>query len=342
LGGKVNKTVLPLFEARLANRHKGFGRQALRAETVRTIMGRNAVTENFYPSVATLTAQISLLLKPLSDYLYGMQPRLGIPLPKIEDQYQELHNLVSTAAYLSLCIKLSSTIFTFNDVSPGTYWDDKDYYNLEAGLYAESQQATVADYQHRHTAWDDRQTQLNAELDFLVKAGKKDTRAGDNAMNVLAAHQATKPVITGRDYRPMCKIGVWPVITRYKPGGDEDDEKGECSKYVREKDGFRILQLAKGAVVLYHGWDRKDVHGRLLPNPAGEKESLRSWANRKTEAKKGLGDKGKVVAGLGAAVVGVMMVGGYGMLADAFPVMQGMDYVEATRFLACEVFRICH
>ena len=320
----------------------GFGRQALRAETARTIMGRNAVTENFYPSVAKLTAQISLLLKPLTDYLYGMQPRLGVPLPKIEDQYQELHNLVSTAAYLSLCTKLSATIFTFNDVSPGTHWDDKDYYNLEADLYFQSRTAVLDDYEHRQKAWNERLQKLNAELDSLKNAGKADTGAGDRVWQELAAHQTAIPSDPGRDYRPMCKIGVWPVITRYKPGGDEDDEKGECSRFVREKDGFRILQLAKGAVVLYYGWNGgKDAHGRWLPNPAGENVELRAWISGKTGERKGLGDTGKVVAGLGAAAVGVMVLGGYGMLTEQFPAMEGMNYVEAARFVACQVFRIC-
>lgn len=321
----------------------GFGRQALRAETARTIMGRNAVTENFYPSVAKLTAQISLLLKPLTDYLYGMQPRLGVPLPTIEDQYQELHNLVSTAAYLSLCTKLSATIFTFNDISPGTHWDDKDQYNLEADLYFQSRKAVFENYEHQRKAWNERLKKLNAEVDALKNAGKEDTRAGDKAPQALAAHQTAIPSDPGRDYRAMCKIGVWPVITRYKPGGDEDDEKGECSRFVREKDGFRILRLAKGAVVLYYGWNGgKDAHGSWLPNPAGERVGLRAWVRGKTEERKGLRDKGRVVAGLGAAAVGVMVLGGYGMLTEQFPVMEGMNYVEAARFVACQVFRICH
>lgn len=340
--GKISILLFPeIFRFAYIDERIGFGRQALRAETIRTIIGRNAVTENFYPSIVTLTAQISLLLKPLTDYLYGMQPRLGAPLPKIEDQYQALHNLVSTAAYLSLCIKLSPTIFTFNDVSPGTFYDEKDHYSLDNELYTESREEVLKDYQLRRTIWSDRQAEINAEIDGLEKSGKKNTRTYAKAIAALATHEKIQPTYTDRGYRPMSKIGVWPVITRYKPGGDEDDEKGEYSRYLREKDGFRILQLAKGAVVLYYGWYRKDESGRPAPHPDGEKVRLRCWVRGKTEKKGGLGEKGKMVAGLGAAVVGVMMVGGYGMLSDSFPAIQGMHYVEAARFLACEVFRIC-
>jgi hypothetical protein len=270
-----------------------------------------------------------------------MQPRLGVPLPKIEDQYQSLHNLVSTAAYLSICTKLSPTIFTFNDVMPGTHWDDKDYYSLENELYAESQEAVLTDYRVRYAAWKERQAKLREELDELENVGKGEGRAGDRARAALMEHDSEEPSGTQYDYRAMCKIGVWPVITRYKPGSDDDDEKGECSRFVREKDGFRILQLAKGAMVLYYGWDRKGTNGMLEPNPAGEKLGLRPWIRGKADTK-GLGEKGKVVAGLGAAVLGVMMVGGYGMLVDNFPALQGMEFVEAAKYLACTAIGVCH
>jgi hypothetical protein len=35
------------------------------------------------------------------------------------------------------------------------------------------------------------------------------------------------------------------------------------------------------------------------------------------------------------------VLGGYGMLTEQFPAMEGMNYVEAARFVACQVFRIC-
>jgi hypothetical protein len=273
-----------------------------------------------------------------------MPPRFGAPLPRITDQYQALHNLVSKAAYLSLCIRLSPTIFSLNDVNPGTPWDDTDHHSLEDRLYTESKGAVLANFTGKRAIWEHRRVELDAEVNALDAAGKTETRAGHNANTLLAAHLATEPKLSGWDYRPMVKIGVWPVITRYKPGGDEDDEKGGCSKYLREKDGFRILQVAKGAVVVYYGWDGKDTDGRLAPNPRGEKKRLRVWIKEKEKEKaggKGMSEAGKVVAGLGAAVVGVMVVGGYGMLNESFPMLQQMDYVEAARFLACEAFRLC-
>jgi hypothetical protein len=56
-------------------------------------------------------------------------------------------------------------------------------------------------------------------------------------------------------YRALTKISVWPVITRYKPGSKADDEKVMKDGPLRqsEKDGIRIMQISKGAVVSYFG-----------------------------------------------------------------------------------------
>ena len=302
------------------------------------------MTEKFYEEVAKLTAQIFLLLKPLTDYLYGMQPRLGVPLPTIEGQYQALHNLVSFAAYLSLSMKLSPTIFSFNEVFPGTHYDDKDIYCLELDLYQQSKNAVLSDFRMRFGVWDTRRRALAATLTALEQAGKRDTRKGDRAEEEHARHLQSQPTYSDRDYRAMCKIGVWPVITRYKPGGDEDDEKGECSRHIREKDGFRILQMAKGAAVVYLGWVGKNATGMPEPDPAGERVRLRTWVQQKVDESKrggGLRPSNKIVAGVGA-VAGIMAVGAWGMLAQNYPNMEGMDYYEMGRFLTCEVFQLCN
>jgi len=69
---------------------------------------------------------------------------------------------------------------------------------------------------------------------------------------------------------------------------------------------------------------------------------LREWIKEKRErGGKRLSERQKVVAGLGAAVLGIMVVGGYGMLWDTFPMLQGMEYVDAAKFLACEAIGVC-
>jgi hypothetical protein len=112
---------------------------------------------------------------------------------------------------------------------------------------------------------------------------------------------------------------------------------------VREKDGFRILQIAKGATVVYLGWVGKNASGMVEPDPAGESVRLRTWVQQKTgEAAYGKKGKKGVAASLGIAVAGVMMVGTWGMLTETYPILQDMDYYEAGKFLTCEVFKMCN
>src|SRR6266536_1679337 len=65
---------------------------------------------------------------------------------------------------------------------------------------------------------------------------------------------------TTQTHRTMTKIGVWTVITRYKPGSDKDDEddmEGKTKALV-DKDEFRIMEISKSAVVCYYGRVREE------------------------------------------------------------------------------------
>src|SRR5258708_6985684 len=95
------KVTLSFRSLQLSLTQTGFSRQALRSETVRTIIGRAPVTELFYHEVAQLTARVSLLFYPLTSYLYQLAPPQGSKIPQVVDLYQALHSLISNAAYLS-------------------------------------------------------------------------------------------------------------------------------------------------------------------------------------------------------------------------------------------------
>lgn len=290
------------------------------------------MTEEFYPQVAKLTAQISMLLKPLTDYLYLMPPRHGRELPRIEDQYQSLHNLISRAAYLSLCIRLSPTIFYFNDINPGSVYDDKDHHSLENELYTESRDAVLDAHRVKLAAWQQTITELNNRLTALETAGRTESRDADAARRALASHQSNQPNFSAMNYRAMAKIGVWPVITRYTPGGEADDDL-EGGKYLRDKDGFRILLIGKGAMVAYYGWNVDGNGG--LKDPSGARVRLREWVRRKEVAagirKPKTGKLSKMFRFVGgAAAVGAAA---YGFGLSQYPVLADYDWVESFSFL---------
>lgn len=245
---------------------KGFGRTELRARTARTIIGANPVTEAFYPAVATLTAQIHLMLEPLTTYLYAKPAPVGKKLPLVQDLYQSLHNLVSQAAYLSLCVRMSPTILQFYDTTPGSNWEDKDMYCLETADYTKSKDAEIAAHTQRHIDWFRLYHPLSEtlkDLDQLVVDNivSKTDKVHNDAFTAVARSLAQQPIAPGRTHRALTKISVWPVITRYKPGGDADDK--EPNKPLLEKDGFRIFYIAKAAVLCYYGRENVPQHDKI-------------------------------------------------------------------------------
>ncbi|PBP24219.1 hypothetical protein BUE80_DR004814 [Diplocarpon rosae] len=243
---------------------EGFQRTLVRATTVRTVLGPTAVTESFYPCVAKLSAQICLMLQPLTTYLYSLPLPHDTPLPRIADLYQSLHNLVSQAAYLSLCVRVSPTIFQFVDLPPATDWDPDDMHSLDTDAYTIGKASIAAAYHREHfVPWVQKRSWAAKRVDELeaIEEGAEGRRPNEDpipippspssalarAKSELAAIEAARPPVPSFTHRAQSKISVWPIIRRYKPGSDAED--AELGKPLSEKDGFRIQLVAKGAVV---------------------------------------------------------------------------------------------
>ena len=216
---------------------------------MKTILGPGPVTENFHSETAKLTAQVSLLFKPLSDYLYSIPPPEGKRTPLIWDQYQSLHNIIATAAYLSLCIRLSATIFYFTPLLPNEGYQPEEQHCLEKESFDASRKAVVDEYTVAFNAWNERREWLGQEVRRIQVAGQIDQRRGVKAKADLATHIKSPPVPIGATHRALCKIGVWPNIRRFKPGSKEEEKNGKVP--LEEKTGFRIFEVSKSAGVFY-------------------------------------------------------------------------------------------
>ncbi|KAF8852203.1 hypothetical protein BDZ45DRAFT_116349 [Acephala macrosclerotiorum] len=301
---------------------EGFSRQALRSETVRTIIGRAPVTENFYHEVATLTAQVSLLLHPLTSYLYQLAPPPGCAIPQVVDLYQALHSLISNAAYLSLAMHLSPTIFYFTPLSPGDTYLAEDHLNLSMLSYTASKQAVIDGF----AAASAEQKKLSKAKELLVKRlkkqGKEHTAAGAAAAAKVAEIKTLAPTNPGNTHRAMVGIASWPVVTRFKPGGEEDDnEKPAGVAYLPDKDGFRIFQISKGGGVFYFGRERRG-------GDMGERTRLRHWVREKERAMKNAAAKSTGAVNFKVAARWVAVAGG---LAVGFVLQErGLDQVINT------------
>lgn len=230
----------------------GFSRTALRSSTTRTILGKRTITQHFHEEVAHLTAKVALLFKPLTDFLYSRPPKDGHPNRKIADQYQALHNIVSVAAYLSICIRLSPTIFFFSHASPNMPYDREDQSCVSMRAYNLSKRKVVVAYNKNKAAYETKKQKLQGAIDHLEAAGKSATsRVYRSARQKLDSHLRTRPPTLQSTYRALAKICIWPSITRYKPGTKEDDD---AERPLEERDGFRAFEISKSGVACYYGF----------------------------------------------------------------------------------------
>ncbi|KAH7403169.1 hypothetical protein BKA64DRAFT_776521 [Cadophora sp. MPI-SDFR-AT-0126] len=324
---------------------EGFQRDSLRASQARTILGASPVTQLFYPSVAKLTAQLFLLLAPLTSYLYSLPPPPNTPAPQFTALYQSLHNLVSQAGYMAICVKLTPSIIQMYDVRPGDTWEPDDMHCLdEAEAFVGSKEVVVGDYrQLRHNIKvakeeaevymrslapsqppDSKNGQDGDEEDeqHEVEEQDKDVRgswkyrrakAHFDKMDALYTDKLSNP--PSRTHRALIKLSVWPVIRRYTPGSAADDS--QPTKPLHEKDGFRIFLIAKAGVVAYYG--RENTGGR------GEEEGyvrLGEWIEIKERQREERDWRGVVERGArnavraSSVVVAVVATGLVGRVVD--------------------------
>jgi hypothetical protein len=237
--------------------------------------------------------------------LYRIPPPEGKPTPLVWDQYQSLHNIISSAAYLSLCIRLSPTIFFFTALYPNEPYNPDEQDDLESEISTASKQKIVDEWTAAMTAWNEKRTQMEETVQKLTKDGHIEMPSGQTAKSNLATHLATRP--NPPIYRSLSKIAAWPNICRFKPGS-EVEEKAGCALALEEKTGFRIYEVSKSAGVFCFG-----IEDRM--ERAKSKVCLRGFMEGKQRASgKGVGKrKNRVVAAapyaLGTLVVTALLVG---------------------------------
>ena len=98
----------------------GFPRTEIRSKSVRACLRGEILTENFYEEVDQLAGQLAGMFRPINqlNHMGG----LGIGQPTIQRSYNWFQNLVSVAAYLSICIQYSPTIFSWDSAQPNDLW----------------------------------------------------------------------------------------------------------------------------------------------------------------------------------------------------------------------------
>lgn len=212
---------------------EGYSRQQLRSKSIRTLLGGASVTPNFHKDCMTLTAQIILLLGPLFDYLCLLPAPPNTAIPQSTTLYQSLHNIISSAAYISLCTRISPTIMHITSLVPGGFYDPEEHTSILQPSWTLSKNIIQTTWTRDHELMEAERAQAEGYTMGYENAGpaRQQSKAGMlalqrflEAQKKLAEH---KP--PGYTHQASVKIAVWPFTRRYwagnsKPGGDMDGQ----------------------------------------------------------------------------------------------------------------------
>ncbi|KAK6612527.1 hypothetical protein H4I96_01740 [Botrytis cinerea] len=230
---------------------EGYSRQELRCKSIRTLMGGASLTPNFHKDCTNLTAQVLLLLMPLFNYLTLLPARPETVVPKATALYQSLHNILSSAAYLSICIRISPTIMHTVSLIPGTAYKPEEHTSIFQNSWTLSKTIVQNNWQRDGEELEAERARAEGYVLGYKNAGvgRIESNAGLRALRRLQDVQKKladhKP--PGYTHQASVKIAIWPITKRYwagnsKPGGDMDGQSvfdvttAGAIFYYKEKD----------------------------------------------------------------------------------------------------------
>ncbi|TGO65491.1 hypothetical protein BCON_0002g00750 [Botryotinia convoluta] len=277
---------------------EGYSRQELRHRSIRTLLGGASLTPNFHKDCTKLTAQVLLLFMPLFNYLTLLPAGPETVTPKATALYQALHNIFSSTAYLSICIRISPTIIHTVSLIPGTAYKPDEHTSILQTSWTLSKTVVQNNWNRDREELEIERAEAegyviayrnagNARLES--NAGLRALRRLQNVQKKLADH---KP--PGFTHEAGVKIAIWPVTKRYwagnsKPGGDMD--------------GQSVFNVTTAGAVFYYKEKGKPIEP-LLDFVAEKKKKLGGRYERVKDLLAVLG-----LLSLGAFVVLLYVVG---------------------------------
>ncbi|TGO11097.1 hypothetical protein BTUL_0117g00130 [Botrytis tulipae] len=230
---------------------EGYSRQELRHRSIRTLLGGASLTPNFHKDCTQLTAQVLLLFMPLFNYLTLLPAGPETVTPKATALYQALHNIFSSAAYLSICIRISPTIIHTVSLLPGTAYKPDEHTSILQKSWTLSKTVVQNNWNRDHEALEIERAEAEGYVIGYRNAG--DRRLESNAgLRALRRLQDVQKKLAdhnppGFTHEAAVKIAIWPVTKRYwagssKPGGDMDGQSvfdvtnAGAVFYYKEKD----------------------------------------------------------------------------------------------------------
>jgi hypothetical protein len=244
----------------------GYHRTALRSQCIRNLLVDDILTPDFWPHVDQLTLQITTLMLPLLGVMDKHFP--ASQANPLRSFYQDLHNIVASAGYLSIGIRWSASIFRFALPSPGEVWD-LDQEHFDDTIYKASEAANIRADVAAEKKWKaeqrrrlDRQREREARagnptlLDYgeaLVASARDQLNAARRRMGSQKDGEDSNNNSSNANdvwHRPSrmgkVQIVLWPMLQRFETVGEIDPEVGAA-------DGEKVTTVHKSQVVYYCG-----------------------------------------------------------------------------------------
>ncbi|CAJ2500726.1 Uu.00g035790.m01.CDS01 [Anthostomella pinea] len=220
----------------------GYGRKASRSAFARTAVGWDLVPKEFWNRVDDLTAQVLIIFKPLIQLL--MPYNSDLSWYKMFVFWQELHVLVSWAAFFQVCTALSPSVFHFLSATPGARMD----YPLE-------QQADVALYRQSKTRHESQHDRWRKAVDAKLRGEAPLAIPPPLPTNAAEVRVAEHHRLRGA----KIKFAVFPKLTMYRrrnlgrPLPDQGSRAYSQQELEDDFEGQRIVNLSNCRVVYYQG-----------------------------------------------------------------------------------------
>ena len=209
----------------------------MRADSVRAVLCEDLLPPLFWRRVDELSLQLMTLLLPAIKLLDGCFA--ASRAASLRAVHQEVHHIVAEAAYLSVGMRWSKTIFRLRTPLPGETNDGREQQHVDARVWDQSDAAAKREDQALEAAWRAEQAAKPTQ----------DRAAGDAAF--FPPSRIAK-----------VQIVAWPSLQRFAAGSLDGNlperkgkgkGKGKAGSKPRVRDGEYRSWLFKAAVVYYSG-----------------------------------------------------------------------------------------
>ncbi|KAJ9151805.1 hypothetical protein NKR23_g2734 [Pleurostoma richardsiae] len=213
--------------------NEGYTRAFQRAEIVRSMFpGPDELPPNFWSEVDKLALQTTRLFIPLvnsigkvfRNHMWGQTKSI----------YQDIHNIVAEAAFITNVMRRSASIFRIEFPRPGAAPDmDQEDWDWDGDFYEVSKKA----------AEDKQKAETEATTPVTAPAG---TSRGQDAN--AGAPPEVKDLILPREYTARVQIALWPSFKRHTAIGEKKDGGSHGATH-----GESISRIAKAQCIYYQG-----------------------------------------------------------------------------------------